>query len=77
MALAYTFALQKCDPSPIYIFDEIDANLDSQTRKRVAQWMVREETGENSDRKQPQYIATSFRRELVDVADKIIGRSIF
>ena len=76
MALAYTFALQKCDPSPIYIFDEIDANLDSQTRKRVAQWMVREETGENSDRKQPQYIATSFRRELVDVADKIIGRSI-
>ena len=77
MALAYTFALQKCDPSPIYVFDEIDANLDSQTRKRVAQWMVREETGENSDRKQPQYIATSFRRELVDVADKIIGRSIF
>ena len=76
MALAYTFALQKCDPSPIYVFDEIDANLDSQTRKRVAQWMVREETGENSDRKQPQYIATSFRRELVDVADKIIGRSI-
>ena len=77
MALAYTFALQKCDPSPIYVFDEIDANLDSQTRKRVAQWMVRDETGENSDRKQPQYIATSFRRELVDVADKIIGRSIF
>ena len=76
MALAYTFALQKCDPSPIYVFDEIDANLDSQTRKRVAQWMVRDETGENSDRKQPQYIATSFRRELVDVADKIIGRSI-
>ena len=76
MALAYTFALQKCDPSPIYVFDEIDANLDSQTRKRVAQWMVREENGENSDRKQPQYIATSFRRELVDVADKIIGRSI-
>ena len=77
MALAYTFALQKCDPSPIYVFDEIDANLDSQTRKRVAQWMVRNETGENADRKQPQYIATSFRRELVDVADKIIGRSIF
>ena len=34
MALAYTFALQKCDPSPIYIFDEIDANLDTNTRQR-------------------------------------------
>ena len=36
VALAYTFALQKCDPSPIYIFDEIDANLDTNTRKRYS-----------------------------------------
>jgi len=73
VALAYTFALQKCDPSPIYIFDEIDANLDAQTRKRVAEWMVQRKSGGNSEQKPPQYIATSFRRELVEVADKVIG----
>ena len=59
VALAYTFALQKCDPSPIYIFDEIDANLDAQTRKRVAEWMVQRKSGGNSEQKPPQYIGKS------------------
>jgi hypothetical protein len=30
------FAIQKCDPAPFYLFDEIDANLDPQYRTAVA-----------------------------------------
>ena len=36
VALALVFAIQKCDPAPFYLFDEIDANLDVQYRTSVA-----------------------------------------
>ena len=36
VALAIIFSIQQCDPAPFYLFDEIDAALDSQYRKSVA-----------------------------------------
>jgi len=33
-ALALIFAIQKCDRAPFYLFDEIDANLDSAKKKK-------------------------------------------
>lgn len=36
VALALIFAIQRCDPAPFYLFDEIDANLDPQYRTAVA-----------------------------------------
>lgn len=36
VALALIFAIQKCDPAPFYLFDEIDQALDSQHRKAVS-----------------------------------------
>ena len=44
VALAYMFALQKCDPSPVYIFDEIDANLDAASRQKIAQYLLDSKT---------------------------------
>ena len=36
VAFAFIFAIQKSDPGPFYLFDEIDAALDAQHRKFVA-----------------------------------------
>ncbi|RPB18790.1 RecF/RecN/SMC protein [Terfezia boudieri ATCC MYA-4762] len=63
-ALALIFAIQRCDPAPFYLFDEIDANLDAQYRQSTAQ-MIKELSQENG-----QFIVTTFRPELIQVADK-------
>lgn len=36
VALALIFAIQRCDPAPFYLFDEIDAALDPQ----VSSWAL-------------------------------------
>ena len=36
VALALIFSIQKCDPAPFYLFDEIDQALDPQYRNAVA-----------------------------------------
>ena len=91
-ALALVFAIQRCDPAPFYLFDEIDANLDAQYRTAVAQ-MIRElsagkqpsssqqensddeEDGEeeSQDNKPAQFICTTFRPGMVQVAEKCYG----
>ena len=35
VALALIFAIQRCDPAPFYLFDEIDAALDPQASPHV------------------------------------------
>lgn len=70
VALALIFAIQRCDPAPFYLFDEIDAALDPQYRTAVGN-MVRRQT----DTASTQFITTTFRPELVKVADKIYSVS--
>lgn len=65
-ALALILAIQGCDPAPFYLFDEIDANLDAQYRTSVAN-LVHELS------KDAQFICTTFRPEMVDIADKFFG----
>ncbi|KAJ4768644.1 Structural maintenance of chromosomes protein [Rhynchospora pubera] len=68
VALTLIFAIQRCDPAPFYLFDEIDAALDPQYRTAVGN-MVRR----LADMANTQFITTTFRPELVKVADKIYG----
>ncbi|PLB40278.1 chromosome segregation protein SMC [Aspergillus candidus] len=69
-ALALVFAIQACDPAPFYLFDEIDANLDAQYRTAVAQMLQ-----SISDSTNGQFICTTFRPEMVHVAEKCYGVS--
>lgn len=69
-ALALIFSMQACDPAPFYIFDEIDANLDSSSRLLIAKAIKEMSTTFKS-----QYICTTFGAELVEIADKCYGVS--
>ncbi|KAI8909533.1 RecF/RecN/SMC [Gorgonomyces haynaldii] len=66
VALALIFAIQRSDPAPFYLFDEIDAALDAQYRSQVA--IMIESLSEHA-----QFITTTFRPELLDHADKFYG----
>lgn len=67
-ALCLIFALQTAESSPFVIFDEVDANLDAQYRTAVAELLqsLSKEAG-------TQFICTTFRPEIVHVADKCYG----
>ncbi|KAK4870991.1 hypothetical protein LT330_000228 [Penicillium expansum] len=69
-ALALVFAIQACDPAPFYLFDEIDANLDAQYRTAVATMLK-----SISDSTNGQFICTTFRPEMLHVAEKCYGVS--
>lgn len=69
-ALALVFAIQACDPAPFYLFDEIDANLDAQYRTAVATMLKA-----ISDSTNGQFICTTFRPEMLHVAEKCYGVS--
>ncbi|TRY74639.1 hypothetical protein TCAL_09748 [Tigriopus californicus] len=64
VAIAFIFAIQKCDPAPFYILDEADAALDSNHRHRVIQWMANQKM---------QFICTTFKPEFLSKADHCIG----
>lgn len=66
VALALIFAIQKCDPAPFYLFDEIDQALDPTYRRSVAN-LIHELSGE------AQFITTTFRPELLEHAHKFYG----
>lgn len=66
VALTMIFAIQKCDPAPFYLFDEIDQALDPQYRKAVAE-MIKKLANK------AQFITTTFRPELLETADKFYG----
>ncbi|KAH6668944.1 putative chromosome segregation protein sudA [Halenospora varia] len=79
-ALALVFAIQQCDPAPFYLFDEIDANLDAQYRTAVAQMLEEISAQQNSQDGEGeaggmsgQFICTTFRPEMLLVADKCYG----
>ena len=92
VALAFIFAIQKLDPAPFYLFDEIDANLDAAHRTAVANLINAytrpqrraasgDEDGDDDDDAEAegtsaQFIATTFRPELVAAAQKCFGVSL-
>lgn len=70
VALSLIFAIQRCDPAPFYLFDEIDQALDANYRAGVAR-LIQKQC--NSVDAPAQFITTTFRPEMVQVADKCYG----
>jgi structural maintenance of chromosome 3 (chondroitin sulfate proteoglycan 6) len=72
VAMALIFAIQRCDPAPFYLFDELDQALDSTHRKAVASLIERQA---NDSENPTQFIVSTFRPELVAVANRCYGIS--
>ncbi len=66
VSMAFIFALQEYDPSPFYILDEVDQNLDAVNAEKVAKMLHR-----NSSRAQT--VQVSLRKVTLKEADHIIG----
>jgi len=66
VALSLIFAIQRCDPSPFYLLDEIDSALDPVHRTAVANMLAEQS-------KTTQFICTTFHPELLAAADKYYG----
>lgn len=67
VALALIFAIQRLDPAPFYLFDEIDANLDATHRQAVAN-LIRRQASSGT-----QFVTTTFRPEFVNAGDMWYG----
>uniref|UniRef100_A0A182PJG0 Structural maintenance of chromosomes protein n=1 Tax=Anopheles epiroticus TaxID=199890 RepID=A0A182PJG0_9DIPT len=66
VAIALLFAIQRNKPAPFYLFDEIDQALDGHHREVIANEIA--VLSANS-----QFITVTFRRELLNQADKYLG----
>ncbi|TLZ55069.1 MAG: chromosome segregation protein SMC [Methanobacteriota archaeon] len=66
VSMAFIFAIQEYDPSPFYLLDEIDQNLDAVNAERVARMIRR-----NSST--AQFVQISLRKITLKEADHIMG----
>ncbi len=65
-ALAFIFALQRFRPTTLYVLDEIDAHLDPQNLRRVAE-LIRRSSRDS------QVILVTLRDSMMSVADRLFG----
>jgi structural maintenance of chromosome 3 (chondroitin sulfate proteoglycan 6) len=70
VALALIFSIQKVDPAPFYVFDEIDSALDSIHRAAVGALIKKQAYDDESP---AQFIVSTFSPEIVDFADRFFG----
>ncbi len=65
-SMAFIFALQLYDPSPFYLLDEVDQNLDAVNAERVARMVLRHSA-------QAQFLQVSLRKVTLKEADHLVG----
>jgi chromosome segregation protein len=65
-SLAFIFALQRYDPSPLYVFDEVDMSLDGVNAENVGRLLRR-----NAER--AQFIVISLRKVTLKFAHRLFG----
>lgn len=64
VAVSLLMALQKCEPAPYYILDEIDAALDPVYLRRIVELIMRESNTS-------QYFISTFKKEMLNFPEEI------
>lgn len=70
VALALMFAIQRADPAPFYVFDEIDSALDAVHRASVSALIQKQSHNAENP---AQFISSTFSPEMCECADKFFG----
>ncbi|MGD0718661.1 MAG: hypothetical protein ABSA15_03675 [Thermoplasmata archaeon] len=65
-SLAFIFAMQRYEPSPLYVFDEIDMSLDGINAEHVGRMLQR-------DSQRAQFIVISLRKVTLKFAHRLYG----
>ncbi len=65
-SLAFVFALQRYDPSPLYVFDEVDMSLDAVNAENLGRMLRR-----NAER--AQFVVISLRKVTLKFAHRLFG----
>jgi chromosome segregation ATPase len=68
-ALAFIFAIQRIRPTTFYVLDEIDAHLDDENLRRVAEMLHRSS-------QKSQILVVTLRDSMMSVADRLFGVSM-
>lgn len=66
VSMAFIFAIQQFDPSPFYLLDEVDQNLDAINAEKVASMIKRNSAT-------AQFVQVSLRKVTLKESDHIIG----
>ncbi|KYC54180.1 MAG: Chromosome partition protein Smc [Candidatus Methanofastidiosum methylothiophilum] len=69
-ALSFIFAIQRYKPSPFYILDEVDANLDDANVERTADMIKRQA-------EKTQFIVITLREGMMSRAERLFGVSMY
>jgi len=69
VSMAFIFSIQEYDPSPFYMLDEVDQNLDAVNAERVAR-MIRRNAST------AQFVQISLRKVTLKEADHLIGATM-
>ncbi|KYC45993.1 MAG: Chromosome partition protein Smc [Candidatus Methanofastidiosum methylothiophilum] len=69
-ALSLIFAIQRYKPSPFYILDEVDANLDDSNVERTADMIKRQA-------EKTQFIVITLREGMMSRAERLFGVSMY
>ncbi len=69
VSMAFIFGIQRYDPSPFYLLDEVDQNLDGVNAEKVADMI-------KSNSESAQFIQVSLRKVTLKKSDHIIGVTI-
>jgi chromosome segregation protein len=69
VSMAFIFSIQQYDPSPFYMLDEVDQNLDAVNAEKVARMI-----GRNAHT--AQFVQISLRKVTLKEADHIVGVTI-
>lgn len=68
-ALAFIFSIQRARPTALYVLDEIDAHLDDENLRRVAEMLRRSS-------RETQIVVVTLRDSMMSVADRLFGVSM-